>query len=377
MSGKSSVFVLLGLGFLISSLALQCSSNTPSKNSPNNGEESIRSGSLIDLEFAENFKVKVDGNDTIIEVTDGKKSWTTNVTLGEKSDALNLPLKSVSCLSTSHLYYFIETNSLDNVLAVSFVDNLQDPKVKNRFQSGSLKSLTTGGSSDYDVEILLELQPELFTTYPFGDEEFDRLQRAGIPTLHFTEYLEKHPLGRVEWIKLVGFLMGKEKEANTYFNQVKQSYLKTKQKASAIEGMRPSVINANGHANKWSAPNGNSLVAHFIKDAGGKYVFDNDTTSGNLTLDFERVYEIANSADYWASIVFDKEVTLATFTGDETRLNETKVIKEQRIFYCNAQSKDYFGKGILEPHLILEDVFQILHPDSSEYVPHYFESFKE
>jgi len=52
-------------------------------------------------------------------------------------------------------------------------------------------------------------------------------------------------------------------------------------------------------------------------------------------------------------------------------------MKAGSVFYCNAQEKDYFGKGILQPHLILEDLYQIFYPDSSSYAPHYFERFKQ
>ena len=171
--------------------------------------------------------------------------------------------------------------------------------------------------------------------------------------------------------------LGEEEKAEAYFSQIKESYMLTKLKALTKKSERPSVINANGYANKWTAPSGNSLVAHFIKDAGGRYVFENDTSSGNLNLDFERVYELANSSDYWAGVVFSDSVTLETFVGEEQRLNDTEVMKGGSIFYCNAQEKDYFGKGILQPHLILEDLHQIFYPDSASYAPYYFERFKQ
>ncbi len=373
MAGKGSRNIPLVVVVLLSLLALQCTSESVNKPSVDL-VEITQDSSILDLEFAKNYRVYTNSLDTILEVTDGKKTWKRVISKTSKDGGLKIPTLKVSCLSTSHLYYFSELDGLNNVKAVSFAESLQDEEVKLALKSGALLNLTNG-ASDYDAELILELEPDLFTTYPFGDDEFERLQRAGVPTLHFTEYLESHPLGRAEWIKLVGLLLDQEEKADAYFSEVKKQYMLTKLKALTNKTDRPVVINANGYANKWTAPSGNSLVAHFIKDAGGQYVFENDTSAGNLSLDFERVYELANSSDYWASVVFSDSVTLGTFCGEEDRLMDTKVMKSERIFYCNAQRRDYFGKGILQPHLILEDLYQIFYPDSSGYTPHYFERY--
>jgi iron complex transport system substrate-binding protein len=375
MIGIGSRSMLFAVSIVVCFLALQCAPESSPKSTAQS-TESLEDSLLVKLEFAENFSVYHSGNDTIIQVTDGRQVWNSKVSKAAGKGSIEIPLKDVSCLSTSHLYYFSEIGGLDKVKAVSFAESLQDEEVKTAVKNGSLLNLTSG-SSDYDAELVLELQPSVFTTYPFGDDEFERLKRAGIQTIHFTEYLEKDPLGRAEWVKLAGFLLGEEEKAEAYFSQIKESYMLTKLKALTKKSVRPSVINANGYANKWTAPSGNSLVAHFIKDAGGCYVFENDTSSGNLTLDFERVYELANSSDYWAGVVFSDSVTLETFVGEEQRLNDTEVMKAGSVFYCNAQEKDYFGKGILQPHLILEDLYQIFYPDSSSYAPHYFERFKQ
>ncbi len=39
------------------------------------------------------------------------------------------------------------------------------------------------------------------------------------------EYLEKHPLGRAEWIKFVALFFDREKEADSIFNVIENDYL--------------------------------------------------------------------------------------------------------------------------------------------------------
>ncbi len=373
MTGLYSLFILGFLSFSVVLLAVQCTDNSP-KNASEKKDSETGDSALIQLEFAEKFSVYRTGNDTIIEIRDGQKNWIKKVSKTPQSGEISFPVNSLACLSTSHLYFFSQVAGIDAIRGVSFAESLNDEEVREALHRGTLIDLT-GGSSDYDPELVLGLAPDLFTTYPFGEGEFERLENTGLPTLHFTEYLEKHPLGRVEWIKLAGFLTGKSAEAEAYFQEVKESYMLTKLKAVRKKRARPSVINANGYANKWTAPSGNSLVAHFIKDAGGAYVFEADSSAGNLSLDFEKVYELANSSDYWASVVFTDSISLDTFIGEEDRLRETTVMKDGNIFYCNAQQSDYFGRGILEPHHILSDVFQVLHPSDSTYTPHYFYPF--
>jgi len=363
---------LFALGFSV--LALQCTDTSPTKTPSKETIESVKSDlkrDLIQLEYAKNFRVYVENNDTLIEVTDGKNSWKKQVKKNANSHQVKVPIKSFINLSTSHLYYFNEINSLTGLKAVSFAGNLMDENVSEALESGKIKNLSRG--SEYDSEMILEIRPELFTTYPFGNNEFLRLEESGIRTLHFTEYTENHPLGRLEWIKLAGFLVGKEAAADSVFQKVKDAYLLTKIKGLAKKSSRPKVINANGFENEWTAPNGKSLVANFIHDAGGDYVFKNDTSSGNLTLDFEKLCILADSSDWWGSVVFSDEVNIQTFTGLDERLENTEVMKRGDVFYCNAQKKDYFGRGIVEPHLMLEDLYQIFYADSLSYEPHYFE----
>ncbi|GEM_PF-713951 len=379
---SSKAFILrksLALTALIFAVfALQCT-HTSSPNSELQSEEHSLSAEskrdLIHLEYAKNFRVYVQNNDTIIEVKDGKKIWKKKAKKLASSYEIKVPIDSFINLSTSHLYYFNEINGLNGLKAVSFADHIKDTMVVEALENGSLLNLSRG--SEYDSELILEIQPELFTTYPFGNNEFSRLEDAGIRTLHFTEYTENHPLGRVEWVKLAGFLVGRESEAEDYFQKVKDAYLITKLKGLAKKSARPKVINANGFENEWTAPNGKSIVANFINDAGGDYVFRNDTSSGNLTLDFERLCILADSADWWGSVVFSEDVNLETFTGEDERLKNTNVMKRQAVFYCNAKENDYFGRGIIEPHLMLEDLYQIFYSDSLGYVPHYFEKLAE
>lgn len=51
----------------------------------------------------------------------------------------------------------------------------------------------------------------------------EKLEELGIRVMVERSSYEKHPLGRLEWIKLFGVLFGKQQQADDYFNkQVKR-----------------------------------------------------------------------------------------------------------------------------------------------------------
>jgi iron complex transport system substrate-binding protein len=78
------------------------------------------------------------------------------------------------------------------------------------------------------MELLLSIKPEWFTVYPYGHDGYEKYTSKGINCLPISEYLETHPLGRAEWIKVFGELCGKSKEANAVFTSIKNEYNKFK-----------------------------------------------------------------------------------------------------------------------------------------------------
>lgn len=51
----------------------------------------------------------------------------------------------------------------------------------------------------------------------------EKLEELGIHVMVERSSYEKHPLGRLEWIRLFGILFGKQQQADDYFNkQVKR-----------------------------------------------------------------------------------------------------------------------------------------------------------
>ncbi len=286
---------------------------------------------------------------------------------------IEIPISSVACRSTTHLPFFTFLDALSCVKAVSYANYANNPEVKAKVKAGNIKNLTTG--DEIDLEVLASVNTKLFTTYPFGNVNENRMEDLGITNLPILEYLENTPLKREEWIKLFGALLGKESEAKKVFENSLKTYKRLADNIKEKVPLEnyPKVFTGSLASGKWSAPSGKSLIATFIKDAGGKYVFENNKKKGNITLEYEAFYAKALDADYWGKVIYSSdEVTFSSLLGGDERLEALKAVKNKNIFYCNATQTDYFGDAVLQPEVILQDLVNIFHPEMKKSPNVYF-----
>ena len=280
--------------------------------------------------------------------------------------------ETYATLSTTHLAYFWKLNTLEHVKGTAFASYVRNSEVNEKLSSGEIKDIS--GEKEVDTEALIALAPRALITYPYGDMNYDRIEALGIATIPFSEYLEEHPLGRAEWVKVVGFLTNEEEAANATFEQIRSAYESASNKIQNIpESERPVVFTGSHSNGMWYAPPGNSYISQFIQDAGGKYLFEDRRQKGNLSMQFETLFKAAMQADYWGKVIFDEgDLTLADLRADDERYAALPAFKEGKVFYCNAAETDYFGDAIIEPEMILKDLIAILHTDTLDYHFKYF-----
>ncbi|MEO0405272.1 MAG: ABC transporter substrate-binding protein, partial [Bacteroidota bacterium] len=225
------------------------------------------------------------------------------------------------------------------------------------------------GTGEINFESLIECGPDVLLVYPFGFENEAKYSEAGVQCFPIAEYLEDHPLGKAEWIKVIGFLLNDLDNANKIYSQMEELYLAEVQQVT--DGEKPTVFTGSYSGGQWFAPGANTFMAQFIRDAGGEYLFEDKKTSENIQLSFEELYIKALDADYWGKIIYEPgNLTLDQLAANDDRFTKLKSFQEKQVFYCNVAETDYFGMAVLEPHLILKDLKRILHDEPSEI--HYF-----
>jgi hypothetical protein len=145
--------------------------------------------------------------------------------------------------------------------------------------------LTTG--NELEPEAVFSIAPDILFVYPFGGKSYEKFLSQGIGCVQVSEYLEKHPLGRAEWIRLFGCLLGKQALADRMFNEIESQYVILRDSIAKGIANRPVVFAGSMDGDRWAVPSANSYLATLFYDAGARYVFSDTSATGNLVLPFE------------------------------------------------------------------------------------------
>jgi iron complex transport system substrate-binding protein len=215
---------------------------------------------------------------------------------------------------------------------------------------------------------MIELEPDIVFCTASGNREYDnqnKMLEAGLNPAIDAEYMEKHPLGRAEWIKYFALFYNKERTANEVFARIEENYTAIRNKAANVNH-RPTLFSGLDYQGTWIAPDGDGYMAIMFRDAGGDYILGSCTGTKDEVLDFESVYEKAHDAEFWLNTMYaDDADELLAF---DSRYVKFTAFKTDRIYTYNARvndfgGNDYWQSGVVHPDIILADLVKILHPE--------------
>lgn len=183
------------------------------------------------------------------------------------------------------------------------------------------------------------------------------------PFVYNLDYLEDHPLGQAEWMKFIAYFFDEAPRAEQLFEQVVRRYdsLKTLANKASVS---PQVMSGNFYGNIWYAPGGHSWMAHYINDAGGKYITSNQS-AGSQSLTFEQIWQDAQNADVWIGL--GPFYSLNQIKETDHRYTLFAPFKNKQVYNYilsdnGAGANAYFELGAARPDLVLADLIDILHP---------------
>lgn len=281
----------------------------------------------------------------------------------EKAQVIRIPLNRIICTSTTHIPLLDYLNETSSLVAFPTTEYITSKKTRQRIAEGHVVDL--GPDNDMNLELLLSAEPEMVMGYSVtGDMgTFGTIKKAGIPVVLNAEYLEKSPLGRAEWLKFAALFYNKETEADSIFRQIEQKYLMLKDLASVAKE-RPSVLSGLVYGSTWFLPGGQNYAAQLINDAGGNYLWANDSSTGFLELSFESVYEKAQEANYWIGV--GSHASLQALEENDHRYVNFKAFQTGEVFTYHTPDQagsSYLELGYLRPDLVLHDLIVIMHKD--------------
>ena len=284
----------------------------------------------------------------------------------DSSEVIRIPVKKIICMSTTHLAMISALGEAGTISGFSGTKYIYEKSIENMVNNGLIREI--GYENNLNKELILELKPDLLMVYGVGSESasyVEKLQELGIKVFYNADYLETDPLGKAEWIKLIGALYGRDKIADSIFSETEAEYEKLKNFIGRNISYYPSVLLGLPYRDTWFISPGNSYISRLISDAGGNYLWKETNASAAFPVNLETVYLKALNADFWLNA--GTAESRADISAIDNRLADLECFRKDNIFNNNRRmsiggGNDYWESGSVNPHLILEDIATILHP---------------
>lgn len=291
---------------------------------------------------------------------------------------IQLPITQVVLTSTTQVPHLDALGQTDLLVGFPQLDLISSRAARQRIAAGKVKDLGSGPSAN--PELVLDLQPDWIMISTLGEDlrYLEVFKQAGLPALINGEYVEQNPLGRAEWIKFTGVLLGNYEEASAQFEQIKKDYHEAAKLASSIpDKNKARVLSGVMYQDIWYAPSADSWAAQLLSQAGANYAFEENAGSGSLQLNYEYVLDQASSAPIWigaADFASQTEMGIR-----EPRYQAFAAWQAGELYTYTAKKGEkggleYFELGYLRPDLILKDLIKILHPELlPDYQPYFYQ----
>ncbi len=296
--------------------------------------------------------------DGLIVMVDSSRSFLDCVVVdGLKfvEERIEIPAGRVVLSSTTQLHYFMLIDQLPVVVGCPWLDLVKDDEVLRSVDSGEMVNVTKG--AELDLEKIIACRPDVFLYDPRDASIVPRLRSMGISCLPFYEYLETDPLKRLEWIQVTGALAGDRQASEVALMRVQDEYDRTRDEFPNLDGHSKKVLFGSFFQGKWSVAGGESLLAEIIRDSGGEYAL-NDGEVGSTEIDLEEFLVLIESIDV-LGIVNHGHLSRSGLISLDDRL-EGIGLDSKELVLCNTAESDYFGKGVVEPHIMLMELKLLL-----------------
>lgn len=290
-------------------------------------------------------------------------------TLGVKTDTVRTPLESNLVFTAPHCQLLTELGCQNAITGVCDKDYINIPDIKSRAQADAKVAhpiMDCGSSMQPDIERIIALHPEALLISPFENNGgYGKLDKLRIPIIETADYMETSPLGRAEWIKLYGLLLGSSK-ADSLFSAIEKEYLQLKAEAAKLP-LGLSILTERKTGNVWYVPGGKSTMGILLRDAHAKYIFADDQHSGSLSMSPEQIIAKGNQVDVWAFKYFGgnaltRQDLLAEYQGYQA----LKAFQTGTVYETDTSCEPYFELTSFHPEILLREFIILSHPEAGD-----------
>lgn len=288
------------------------------------------------------------------------------------------PLQKSVIYSSVHCSLWSELDELKGIGGVCGLEYIKLPQIQEGCRNRSI--VNVGNSMNPDIERIIDLRPDAILLSPFENSGgYGRVGKLNIPIIECADYMETSALGRAEWMRLYGLLLGKEAQADSLFAGIEKEYLTLTQQVKSQNLKRPTVISEMKNSSAWYIPGGNSTMGRLYQDAGADYVFAYLSNSGSVPLAFETVFDRGGNADIWL-IKYNQpqDKTYSELERDYAPYARFKAFQDRKVYGCNTNHVPFYEESPFHPELLLKDLIKIFHPELlPDYDLKYFSNLAE
>ena len=373
---KRRMFGLLLFGMLMALVACgPKGQETVDKTQGDNLMRYARNISVYEKDYGYRMEVICPWDTTLSLGTFAIVKDTTKAVDKDVKGSIRVPVRSVISFSATQWAVFLRLGEIDQVKGILEGRFVKDSTMRSLLAQQKVYDIGTEAAAD--VERMIQLQPDALLYSPYFDGNQGGLNVTGAVLFPFADYMENTPLGRAEWIRIIGILAGCEDKADAWFDDIEARYNALSMLCAEVEH-RPTVFSDLAFNGQWYVAGGRSYIARLFADAGADYIWKDNPSTASVPMDAESILAKAQHADFWR--VNNSNPFPMTY---ESLAKESPVyplfdaFKNHKIMVCDIMETGYFEQSQCEPDLLLADFIYFFHPelltdDWAGYQPKYY-----
>nr|WP_294658858.1 ABC transporter substrate-binding protein [uncultured Blautia sp.] len=287
--------------------------------------------------------------------------------LDEDITVIRQPVQNIYLVATSAMDLFCALDGLDSIsLSGTNADGWYIDEAKQAMEDGSITFAGKYSAPDYELILSKKCDLAIESTMIYHQPEVqEKLEQFGIPVLVEHSSYESHPLGRTEWIKLYGVLLGKEDQAEKLFQEQVDKLKSVEDSENTGKTVAFFYINSMGAANVRKS---NDYVSKMIELAGGEYIFhdpaEDDNALSTMNMQMEEFYAKAKDADYiiYNSTIDGELNSIDELLSKSSLLADFKAVKDGNV-WCTGQNLFQETMGLAT---MIEDIHTMLTSDDPD-----------
>ena len=285
---------------------------------------------------------------------------------GDKLRYIPTPLSTIACASTTELGALAVLGLQERLVACASPQNVNDSVIRQRIERGQVVEI--GRGMGRNIEQIIATQPDVYIEdiYSATDKDAD-IEASGIHIVYYNNWKEQHILGRAEWLKVIGLLLGRNAKAQEAYEGMVARYEAVRQHIAPHITPAIEIMYGSDYKGVWYVPGEYSYMTRLLADAGIVY----DHIPGQLDskpMSFEYVYTKHQHKKLWLCMMTGGLDKLEDFVKLNERYSLFEAVRSGQVWVdrkrLNANGgNDFWESGPYNPDLLLKDLVKISRPE--------------